>query len=356
MVNVTGPSSAGDKPGAEILKAWANHVNQNGGISGHPVEVRVEDTRADASEAATIAEEFISDDSVVAVMSSTSPTEGATGELFAKADLAVGGFGYNPEVWSALPNFYTSVTTFPQLVTSQVAAAKAAEAETLGSVACAENPNCLAAIPILEESAKAASLNFAGVFKVAASAPNYTAECLSMTDDGVDFAQLSIAEDVAIRVVEDCQQQGYEGWFGASSGSVTPGLYGEVSDDTKLAGVVNGFPWWIDIPAVEEFRSVMDEQGVPESTYGSTPATGMWAALELFRTALANVKEGDEVTRATVHEGYGSIKDEDLGGLLGQPVSFTAGQPAAPMPCYWMYTFENGEFSSSDEATCEPAG
>jgi branched-chain amino acid transport system substrate-binding protein len=357
MVDQSSPTSGTDRPAADVVKAWAEHTNKNGGIGGHPVELRLEDTRGDAPTATTVAETFLGDDSVVAVLMASSGVEGAVGPLFAQSDLAVSGVGYNPQVWSALPNFYSVTTTFPAVVDLQARSAAGVGATKLAVLACAENPNCSAAAPLLEKAAGATGLAYAGLVTVSASAPNYTAECLKLVGDGVDFAQLSASEETSSRVVADCQRQGYQGYFGASSGSVTPGLYAD-SPGVRLAGGVNGFPWWIDTPAVASFRQAMDQQGVPATTYGDPHATGMWAAAELLRTALKGVTKDSAVTRATVQDGYGAIQGEDLGGLLPMPMTYRSGQPAPPVSCYWLYSFADGKFAAgSDRPTCDqPAG
>ena len=53
-----------------------------------------------------------------------------------------------------------------------------------------------------------------------------------------------------------------------------------------------------------------------------------------------------------VTEGYGTIQGETLDGLLPQETTFTPGQPAPTVDCFWLYTYENSEFSGGDEPTC----
>lgn len=356
MVNVSGVTGASEATAADVLKAWAAHTNENGGIGGHPVKLEVKDTKGDAATATAAAQALIADTSVVGVIHVSSPTEGAVGQLFAKSDLpVVGGVGYNPQIWSALPNWYGITTTFPTVVTAQFAAAKSVDATTLVALACAEDPSCAAVEPLLKPSAAAVGINYGGLIKVSASAPNYTAECLQIKKDGDDFAQLGVAEATGGRLAADCMRQGYKGWFGATAGSVSPGLYNAVQG-LKLAGGLNAFPWFLDTAPVKSFRDVMQQQGVKEDHYGNPDATGTWASAELFRTALSGVTEQDSVDRKTVTSAYGAVKDQDLGGLLPRPITFAAGQPAPKVPCYWVYSFEGGKFTApSEKATCTAA-
>jgi branched-chain amino acid transport system substrate-binding protein len=353
LANLSGPTAVTEAAAVEVLEAWADQTNDNGGINGHPVELQIEDTRGDAPTATSGAESLIGDDSVVGLVHLSSITEAAVGETISESDLiVVGGAGYNPTVWNTLPNWYGITTTFPQVVNQQVAAALEVESESLTSIACAEDPSCLAANPILVAAADAAGVEYSGPLQVSGSAPNYTAECLQLVDEGVDYAQLSVQPATAVRVATDCLRQGYDGWFGASAGTVAPELYNEV-DGVRLTGGIHGFPWWIDTEPVQTFRDAMEAQGVDEDTYAHPTATALYATGELFRTALSGVAEDAEVTRQTVTDAYNAIAGEDLDGLLPAPVTYAAGQPAPKVPCYWLYTFEDGEFSGGEEPTCE---
>ena len=86
----------------------------------------------------------------------------------------------------------------------------------------------------------------------------------------------------------------------------------------------------------------MEAAGVTE--YQDPTSTGTWAALELFRTTMADAS--DQPTHDEVFQAYYALQDEDLGGLLPQGVTFTEGQPSPAISCFWVYTLEGGEFSA----------
>jgi branched-chain amino acid transport system substrate-binding protein len=355
VADVTGPTGVPDAKGSKVFKVWADYTNDNGGIQGHPVEVRVADTRGDAPTAAAAAQDLLDDTSVVAVVSLQNTTEAATGEIFGGGDLAViGGLGYNPTIWHALPNWYGITTSFPSVVNEQVAAAADVGAKHPAAVVCAEVPSCRQAEPVFQAAAKAKGLDYAGSVQVAASAPNYTAECLELSDREADFIQLSLTSGVSERLANDCLRQGFDGWFGASAASVMPDLYARV-DGIRLAGGVNAFPWWIDSEPVQTYRDAMEEYGVADEDYQLPNGSAAWATGELFKKALSGIAEGDTVTRQTVQDAYGAINGETLDGLLPQPVTYTAGQPAPPVSCYWLYSYEDGEFTGGEEPTCDEA-
>lgn len=353
LVDQSGPSAPGQREAADVAAAWAEDVNGTGGIAGHPVEIVVEDTRGDAPTGSAAAQEFVDDPSMIATLVVDAGGEAAWAPSLSEGGLPViGGMGYYPTVWGALPNVFGITTSFPDVVNEQVIAAEAAGATTTAVAACAEVAACSAAAPIFEAASETLGLEFSGTVSIAADAPDYVAECLQFIDDGVDYVQLSATGATVQRLAADCQTQGYTGVFGASAGTVNPGLYDGFTG--TLTGGLNGFPWFVDAEPVQRFRDVMEAGGVEEESYSNPVATATYASLELFRTVVeANAETlGENPDRAGLVAAYGTVAGETLGGLLPEPVTFTADQPGPPISCFWLYTFENGEFSGDFEPTC----
>ena len=92
-----------------------------------------------------------------------------------------------------------------------------------------------------------------------------------------------------------------------------------------------------------------------EKDYGAPTATATYASLELFKKTMEAAKAtlAASPTRQDVLAAYGAVKGETLGGLLPQPMTFTAGQPGPKVPCFWLYTFGNGKFTGDLTPTCE---
>jgi branched-chain amino acid transport system substrate-binding protein len=354
IVDKSSPSAGGQKNTEPVIKAWVQNTNAQGGVAGHPVEVVVFDTKGDAPTGLSTAEKLVADSSIVAVVSVDANGEAAFLKTYSDGGLPViGGMGYNPRVWGVLPNLFALTTTFPSVVNMQVISAKAQGATTAGVAACAENPSCASAAPLFEAAAKKLSVQYAGIATIAADAPNYTAECLQFINKGTQFIQLSAAGATVLRLASDCRAQGYRNFFGASAGTVTSELY--LGDDKiKLAGGLNAFPWFVDSEPVAAFRKVMKEQGVDEKTYGAPTSTATWATMELFKKTLEANKSSlsQSPTRAEIIAAYGTITDETLGGLLPNPITFKANQPAKPVSCFWVYTYQDKQFSGDFKPTC----
>jgi len=147
---------------------------------------------------------------------------------------------------------------------------------------------------------------------------------------------------VWLRAIPDCQTQGYEGAFGIVTGSFNADQLDKL-DGGVFAGGINTFPWWVDDPAVQEFRDAMG-QYAPDLDYRGTWRTGAWASLELLKKAVED-HEGVEATSDDVLAAMYTVKDENLGGLLPHKVTYTAGQPETNWPCVWMTSYKAGDES-----------
>ena len=339
-VGETGPSASTQQFSRPVAEAWAEYVNSElGGINGHPVTLVVKDTKSDGATGAAVVRELVEQDNAVVLLSVDAASESAYGEYTQQQNIPVIGVGYSPATWIALPNWFATTTTIPAVVQAQFVSAKEVGATKWGVVSCIEVASCAASEPLWAPSAAQVGLEFGGGIDASTTAPNYTAECLQLINEGVDYVQLSMAPAAGEKIAADCRRQGYDDWFGATAGSVVASNF--TDPELRLAGGLNGFPWFADAEPVQAFRDAMDAAGVAE--YQDPTSTATWAALELFRTAMADAS--DEPTRDEVFQAYYALQDEDLDGLLPQGVTYAEGQPSPPVNCFWVYTLEGGEFS-----------
>lgn len=184
------------------------------------------------------------------------------------------------------------------------------------------------------------AFHYVGLIKVASTATDFTAQCLAMKQDGADYIYMAVAPQGAARLMQQCIQQGYTGLFSAEASSFLPALYSPIKGLT-MVGTLNGFPWWVNSAPVETYRSAMTKYVSSSVDWQTSASTATWASLELLGTALSS-HTGD-VTRQTILDAMYSIKDQTLGGLLPQPVTYTAGQAAAAVNCFWQFKFVSGE-------------
>lgn len=338
-IPTTGGRADAMKAVKSVSIAWANDVNKNGGIGGRPVEIHAVDTKNDPAETQTVVKELVEDEQVVALMIGDTTTESVVGDYLNEQNVPViGGEGYNTELWSALPNFFSLHTTIPQTLQVQATVASALEKTNFAAITCNSHASCTQAEAIYEPAAEANGLTWDGIVPVGNDAPSYTAECVSLMERGVDFMHLSLIGTTGSRVIADCAQQGYDDYYGVVAGGFEQWMY-EGTDGAKIAGGLHGFPWWADAEPAQHFRDVIEE-AAPGTEYRTPTITAFWSTLELFKKALGEA-EGD-VTREMVFEAYAGLEGETLDGLLAQPLTFEAGQPAPKVNCFWGYDYEVG--------------
>jgi branched-chain amino acid transport system substrate-binding protein len=358
LVNVTGPTTTGEASAPDVLEGWAKAINSSGGLGGHPIEIEVVDTKGDAPTATAAARRLAGDDAVVAMVLYDASTEGSVANTITKAGLPViGGIGYAPTAWGKLPNWLPLSTTFPAVIDMGMVIGKELGAKKAVFPVCAENSSCGAAGPLAEKAAKALGMEYAGTLPTSVSAPNYTAQCLKIKSQDVDYVMLGLTTTASLRLVADCKTQGYTGTWGLFDGSVWPKVMKENDPGVPISLALSAFPWFVDDAPVAAYRDMMDESGVPESSWGSPQGTAAYATMQLFAKALKGAGAlPDEPTRADVIKAYGSIQDETLDGLLPQPITFTPDQPEPLVNCFWLATYDGGEFSGAELAkpTCDP--
>jgi branched-chain amino acid transport system substrate-binding protein len=358
ILDKSGPQGAGQGDiGSAVATAWMKYTNSHGGVAGHPVTIAIKDTKGDPATGQSMAAAMAADKSTVATLIEDSSGESSFAKTLSDGGLpVVGGVGYYPTVWGALPNVFGIATTFPAVVDMQPLSAQKVGAKSVGAAVCAEVDSCSAAASIFESAAKKLNLKYTGTVKVSASASDFTAECLQFVNSNTDFIQFSAAASVGVRLFSDCQQQNFTGYLGASAGTVVSTLYD--TKGIKLAGGLNAFPWWTNDAPVKQYRDVMAAGGVDEKVYGAPTGTGVYASLELFKKAMEDAKASLPASpaRADVVKAYGAVKGETLGGLLPQPMTFTAGKPGPQVPCFWLFTYTNGKFSGTLKPTCETTG
>ena len=374
VTDQSGPSSGSQAYAADILNAWADHVNAAGGINGHPVTIEVRDTKGDPAAAQAALDELIGmKPALLYIADATS--ESSLAPSIEASGIPLVGVGYNPAVWggnieafklacsldagapvaSALPNAFTITTTFGAVVDEQVIAAQLAGATTLATAACAEVDSCSSAAAVFAGTAGALGLTDTGVTKVSSIAPDYSAECIKWVQDGVDFIQISGSGAMGARIFSDCTDQGYDGLFGASAGSVSVTSSRPRASTSSAASMRSrgGSTTHPSQSSVTRWR----RPGLPRRRLDPN-ATGTWSVMQLWAKAMSNtdITADDEITKEASLASMYTLKDETLDGLIS-PVTFTEGERASHRPCFWPYELVDGEFTALNgglEYSCNP--
>jgi branched-chain amino acid transport system substrate-binding protein len=326
--------------GAGVAKAWNKYINATGGIAGHPVQLIVIDTKDDAATGLADAATLVSDGVSAAIVTDPIAEVGSVPYLVGKG-VPVLGIGQNQNLYGKLPNVFASSTSVQQYLPGQVLAAKAAGKTRFGAIVCAEAPTCALALQLFKPLAPKLGVTYVGGALASATAPNYTAQCLQLIQAGANAIWIGAGNTVQDNIANNCIQQGYKGKLlatGVAQIGGTGGLSGISGSSWVIVSV--GFPWWVNAAPVQQFRSVMHKYD-PSLDYRAGQATSMWSTLQLFAKALSSTT--GSVTGQSVITAYGKVKNQSLGGLLPQPESFTANQPAPLVSCFWVSKYEAGQ-------------
>jgi branched-chain amino acid transport system substrate-binding protein len=350
---ITGAQASGQRSLDKVAAAWQTWVNSNGGVKGHPVNVVFRDSGNDVARSSAAAKQLVEQDKVIAMVFADAATEDSVGPYLQQQHMPViGGFGFSSNVWGKLDNFFTLKTDVTSVVAGPLLAAKDIGSKTFAAVVCAENPSCSQAELLYKPLTSRISINYAGLVTASFSSPSYTAPCLALIGKKADYIQINLETIGATRLVSDCVAQGYSGTFGLADGTTLASAMTDVPSSAKVFGVLDGFPWWVTTGPAAAFHTAMNAAHLTDKEYGNSSETALWASLETFRKAVAQVP--DNPTSADVMQGMYSLHDEDLGGLLPQKMNFTAGKPAPAVNCFWYYKYENGKFTSAPDTS--PSG
>jgi branched-chain amino acid transport system substrate-binding protein len=341
VCSCTGPFGAtGIADAGKVAKAWAESVNAAGGIQGHPVDLVVDDDASNPATSVTAATSLIG--AHVAVILDLTTLDATWEKQVDAAKIpSVGGT-------SALdytdPNFYPAGQTQDSVPYAAVAMSKAAGGNTVGVLYCAEAPQCQGITTPIKQIASQQGLKYTYSASIAATAPNYTAQCLGAKQNGVNALFVSHASGVFVHVAQDCTTQGYNPAF-------IENALGFTMQVASAPGVIWGFypntPFWAsDRPEVKEMDTALDKYspGLTDDTNGfSQFSASAWVGGKLIEAAVENagVSAGDTVDAAAVTRGLDSMHNETLGGWVPGVLNFTAGKPHS-VPCFYEGRVQGG--------------
>jgi branched-chain amino acid transport system substrate-binding protein len=331
--------------GQYIVQAWADSVNAAGGILGHPIKLYVEDSAGNASTGLTEMKTLIQQDHVVAIVGQTD-TNPSWGSYASSAGVPVVGGATSDLDYLTDPDWYSVGTNIVALIGGIVDTAQHYGSKT-AALYCAEQASCKAAATL--ESALGAPVGEKLTYQagVPASAPDFTQYCLAMKNAGANSYFLGTAATQYLTISAQCRQLGYNAPFmiaGVGSGSQ---LEGQASLN-GLQFVDTVMPWFVDsTPATKEFHDAVAKYApnvgtaqLPINEFGLAD----WASGKLFEAAIkaSGATAATPITSALVKKGLYALKDETLGGLAPQALSYTPGKPTL-FNCYFTSNTQNSK-------------
>jgi branched-chain amino acid transport system substrate-binding protein len=347
----TSPATPGQKTtdAADTLKAWAKMVNAKGGANGYKVVVKVEDDGGDPAKASEAMKKLLAAGVVAIVGQNGTTTESVWAPLATAAGVPIIGGGAYSTNWTSNP-LYFPVTTTAILDGLQAGVQNAANngIKKLGATYDAAIPAAAAAAPLFENYAKKYGMTWTEGLAVDVQGADFTAQCVKFKQSGAEAIYIASGATELPRMARDCARQGYKPIYLSGDGGLAQDA---LINDPNIKGeyaAIYSFPYTDkSTPATKEFHKAMDKYA-PKVLKGNfrQPSTHIWTAAKAMEAVAGNMTAATP-TKEDVLKGLYALKDNDLGGLAPQPLTFTEGAEFNPhISCYFTMQTKNHKLSS----------
>jgi branched-chain amino acid transport system substrate-binding protein len=354
ICSCSGPFGADQTPAWEVLQAWQKSVNASGGLSGHQVNFTYMDNGSNPGTAATDAQSMVS--AKVDAIIDLDILDAVWQKPVSTAKIPVIGGNFSSPMYYQDPGWYPSGQTNDSITYSVVATAKQAGATSLGQLYCAESAQCQESVPLIRADGQRLGVPDLYNSSIAATAPNYTAQCVAAKQAGVKALFIGDTTSVIARVAENCNAQGYdpiyvtEGTGFTDQALTTPGLSEHLWSSYPI------LPFFSSAPAVTAMNTVIDKYfpGIRQnSNTWSEFAVQAWTAGLLLAQAVRNVgvSSGGTVSAAVITKGLDMVSNETLGGF-SPSLNFASGKNHA-VDCWYTGRVQGGKASQVGGLTCE---
>jgi branched-chain amino acid transport system substrate-binding protein len=343
ICSCSGPFGTNISVGGHAIEAWAKATNAAGGIGGRQVDLIVKDDTGNPGTSVTEAQSLIA--SKVAAIIDLSPMDAVWEKQVDAAKIPVVGGNLAAAQYFTDPNFYPAGETDDSTAAATLVAGKAAGATNFADLYCAEAPQCAQGVPVLKAAGGKIGLPDVYDSSIAATAPNYTAQCLAAKQAGATAVFIGGAAATIARVAQDCATQDYHPYFLEFGTGFTGQLPATAALKNTLVASFPVLPYFASGSQLAAFNTALDTYfpGDRSNTVGWSEITVQaWASGVLVADAVkgAGVAASAPVTAADITRGLDSISNDDLGGLV-PPLSFTAGKVHS-VSCWYTGGIKNG--------------
>jgi branched-chain amino acid transport system substrate-binding protein len=349
----SGPDAPSDGLIGQTMQIWQKWVNAHGGVNGHPVQVKVLDDGANAATSLADAKRLVEQDHVVAIVGEQTAQDITWAKYVqSKGVPVIGGEPYDPAM-TGNPDFFPSGGTLPAANYGLAEAAAQQGKKKMALMVCAEAPICSFYVTAFQKLLP----GFFGTSvvynsKIAATAPNYTAQCLAAKQAGADALFVESFGPAIARVHSDCAQQSYQ-----------PAQYGIAATvDTTSTKPSTVMQYNLSIgdnqtPAGSSLQQAIDQYGAPgfrnQQAYTDN-IMQTWAGTQVFMAAAQKAGLSPSSTPADLKKGLYELKDFTAGGASA-PITYTPGKPTV-ISCWFTETRVKTSITAfSRQPQCVPA-
>jgi branched-chain amino acid transport system substrate-binding protein len=348
---LVGAAIAGIRTG---LAVWAKDVNTRGGVECHPVQLIQLD---DASDPARVTANWntIKARGAVAMVGAGVPIAIAALRSAAERDgIPVVGGDVTAVDWTQSPLLFPTggapLTAYDGATAeaAQVAMQKDGKVKA-GLIYCVEASICTSIKSNFAKSVERSAGATLGPIQAASlTQPDFSSECQTMKAAGVNVLFYALDGSAIIRATRSCASLNY--FPTTATGAIGVSAAASADQGVRRNGAFLGSgvaPYTAaDLPSVQAFRDAMGRYAASSAVDQQTLLG--WASGKLFEAALKNVSakaRAGDVTTAVILDGLAAVKNEKLAGL-SPGATFTRGQPAKLIDCYYPLRLEDKGFSS----------
>lgn len=350
----SGPFGANVTAAWQTVQAWVKWANASGGVGGHPVVLKEVDDAGSPATALSNAQNLIS--AKVPLIFDLSILDSAWEKAVDAAKIPVIGGNISGVPYYTDPNFYASGQTNDNSIYSSFVTAQTAGSKNIGILNCAEG--CTVSQGLEESTAKAMKLPVAYIGSFAATAPNYTAECLAAKQAGAGALFLAGSIAVIARVASDCSSQGYNPIYVTEGTGFTNQVLTATGLKDHLWSEFPDLPFFAKSASITTMNAAITKafpKLLGDNLVWSEFAMEAWTGGLLIQEAAkaGGITASAAPAAADFTAGLTKVAKNDLGGLAPS-LTFTAGKPN-PVDCWYTAKVVGGVATQVGGETCRSA-
>ena len=334
------------KGGNVMAAVVARYVNEHGGLDGHPMQVVTGDAGGDPARALSIVRDMVENKGVVALMGNLWVFSGTGPRQYLEDHKipVIGGDG-TMRVWDESPMYFSSGSPYEAMALGAEKGLLDLGHKKQAIIYCVEAEQCGVWRNVAKANAQKLGVEIVYEAQVSLAQPDFTAECIQAQRNGATAVQSAIDGPSIARLSKSCAQQGYKPQYMG----ISLAIIDSISKEPTLEGLMapqGNFPFTTASTPFEAEYQATRQQYAP--TLANSPAVAtVWAAGALLRAVVkgAALPPG-KVTSADLLKGLYTIKDNNLNGLSGAPLTFNETGPKKLVNCFYYIQLKEAKWGA----------
>jgi branched-chain amino acid transport system substrate-binding protein len=314
--NYSGPGGAAVGQLPRGVQLWAAMINSQGGLCGRQVQVVVQDDGGDPARYGSLVRDLVENRHVVSFVGNGAPLSAQGGlDYHRQSGVPVIGDDCTTGFWFDSPVLFPQCPTPTVVLTGLVANGVAVTGKNkFGYVYCTEAQGCLDADRILAGGAvKDGGGQLAFRKSVSLTQVDFTAECQTARDSGVQLFFVGADPATLERVAQSCGRQNFYPQYVSASVTWSANSLSTRGLENVVLTTATA-PFTGGSGAVDQYH-----RAIQSFAPGTKPGPGLalgWIAGKLFELAATRAAQaGHTITAQTLISALYAFHDETLGGL-----------------------------------------